>query len=108
MPALPKFTGFDTNIVTIMTPKNIRHLANSIASRNIQLTKLKSSLAKERNMRDGRANVPTNVAIPFDSVDVTTLRRPATYLKKWLSFTYIFIYLYIYLYYYIYYLKNTN
>lgn len=82
MPALPKFTGLDTSTVTIMTPKNMRPLAINIASRNIQLTILKSNFAKERKIRDGRANVPTNVAMPFDSVDVTTFRRPAMYLKR--------------------------
>lgn len=81
IPALPRFIGFDTRRVTAITEKNIIPLANSIASRNIQLTVLKSRRASERKMRDGKAKVPTNVAIPLDSVEETTLRRPAMYLK---------------------------
>lgn len=68
--------------MTAITEKNIMPLANSIASRNIQLTVLKSRRASERKMRDGKAKVPTNVAIPLDSVEDTTLRRPAMYLKE--------------------------
>lgn len=80
MPALPRFTGFDTNTVTRMTLKKINPLAKSIANRNIQFTELKSNLARERKINDGRANVPTNVAIPLDSVDETRFKRPAIYL----------------------------
>lgn len=81
IPALPRFIGFETRRVTAITEKNIMPLANSIASRNIQFTVLKSRRASERKMRDGNAKVPTNVAIPLDSVEETTLRRPAMYLK---------------------------
>lgn len=81
IPALPRFIGFETSSVTAITEKNIIPLANRIASRNIQLTVLKSRRASDRNMRDGKAKVPTNVAIPLDSVEETTFRRPATYLK---------------------------
>lgn len=81
IPALPKFMGFETRRVTDITEKNIIPFASSIASRNIQFTVLKSKRASERKMRDGKAKVPTNVAIPLDSVEETTLRRPAMYLK---------------------------
>lgn len=82
IPARPRFIGFETRRVTAITEKNIIPLASSIASRNIQLTELKSRRASERKMRDGKANVPTNVAIPLDSVEETTFRRPAMYLKE--------------------------
>lgn len=81
IPAVPRFIGFETRRVTAITEKNIIPLASRIASRNIQLTVLKSRRASERKIRDGKAKVPTNVAIPLDSVDETTLRRPAMYLK---------------------------
>lgn len=81
IPALPRFTGFDTRMVTIITEKNTIPFASNIARRNVQFTVVKSSLARDRKMRDGRAKVPTNVPIPLDSVCDTTLRRPAMYLK---------------------------
>lgn len=86
IPARPKFIGFETRSVTAITIKNIIPLASRIASRNIQLTVLKSSRASERKMREGKAKVPTNVAIPLDSVEETTLRRPAMYLEKNICF----------------------
>lgn len=43
IPALPRFSGLDTSMVTIITPKNTKPLARSIANRNVQLTVLKSS-----------------------------------------------------------------
>ena len=55
--------------------------ANNIAHKNVQLTMVKSRRANDKNIRDGKANVPTYVDIPFDSDLDTTLRRPATYLK---------------------------
>lgn len=81
IPALPKFKGLETSIVTIITAKNTKPFASNIAPRKVQLTVLKSNWARDRNIRDGNANVPTNVAMPFDSVADTTLRRPAMYLK---------------------------
>lgn len=77
IPALPKWTCLDTSKVTIITPKNTIPLASKIASKNVQLTVLKSNRAKDKNIKLGRAKVPTNVAIPFDSVDDTIFKRPA-------------------------------
>lgn len=65
----------------MITRKNTRPFANNIAPKNVQFTTLKSRRANDKKIRDGRAKVPTNVAIPFDSNLETTLRRPATYLK---------------------------
>lgn len=72
--------GFETTTVTIITKKNTSPFATSIASRNVQLTIVKSNLAKERKISDGKAKVPTNVAIPLDSTFETTLSLPAMYL----------------------------
>lgn len=82
IPALPKLTGLETNIVTTITPKKITPFARRIASKKLQLTVEKSSLASDTNIRDGNANVPTKVPMPFDSDGETTFKRPATYLKS--------------------------
>lgn len=81
IPARPKCMGLEIETVTTITPKNITPLASNMASRNVQFTVVKSSLASDTKISDGSAKVPTNVAIPLDSVDDTTLRRPAIYLK---------------------------
>lgn len=65
----------------MMTEKKIIPFAVNIEHRNIQLTVLKSNLASERKISEGKANVPTNVPIPFDSVLETKFNVPATYLK---------------------------
>lgn len=81
MPACPKFIGLVIESVTTITEKNTSPFASNIARRNVQLTLLKSSRASERNIRDGRAKLPTNVAMPFDSTLDTTFSLPAIYLK---------------------------
>lgn len=48
-----------------------------IESRKFQLTVLQFSSASDRNMTDGRANVPTKVLRPLASVLVMMLSRPA-------------------------------
>lgn len=42
----------------------------------------KSRVDKERNINDGKENVPTKVAKPLVCCSLTTPKRPATYLKK--------------------------
>lgn len=74
------FIGLVTNIVIKITEKKIIPFANKIAARNSQFTVLKSNLANDKNISEGKAKVPTNVPMPLDSVCVTTLKRPAVYL----------------------------
>lgn len=64
-----------------MTEKKTIPFASNIASKNVQLTILKSNLARERNIRDGKANVPTYFPMPLDSVWETIFNLPAKYLK---------------------------
>lgn len=81
IPALPKLIGLPTNRVIIITEKNTIALATNIERRNIQFTELKSSSAKDIKIKDGKANVPTNVFNPFASVSDIKFIRPAKYLK---------------------------
>ena len=101
-PALPRLTGLLTSSVTIPTAKNTMVLATRMASRNVQFTELpargdtvrswrkrerldthlRSSSARDRKIRDGRAKVPTNVFSPLASVCEIKLNRPARYLEK--------------------------
>lgn len=82
IPALPKLAGLDTRRVTMITAKNMTPLAIKIDNKKVQFTVEKSRRARDKKIKEGRANVPTNVAIPLDSVVVTTLRRPAMYLQE--------------------------
>lgn len=55
--------------------------AKKIASKNSQLTELRSSVAIDIKIKDGKAKVPTNVFKPLASVAEIMFNRPATYLS---------------------------
>ena len=72
--------GFDGLLITRHIPrtmKNTKLLAIKTARRNFQFTRLKSSFASDIKIKEGRANVPTNVFRPFASVLVMTSNLPA-------------------------------
>lgn len=79
--ARPGFDGFLINNDTTSTIKNTQLFASNIASKNLQLTNVKSNLANDIKIKDGRAKVPTKVFKPFASNFVITLNLPAIYLK---------------------------
>lgn len=81
IPARPKFMGRDTNSVMIITRKNTIAFETNIANKKVQFTVLQSNSTNDINIRQGNANVPTNVFNPFASELVMILRRPAMYLK---------------------------
>lgn len=77
IPARPTLTGLPTNNVTIITAKNTILFAINIDNKNSQLTADKSNSANDMKINDGKANVPTNVFIPFASVSEIKFIRPA-------------------------------
>lgn len=77
MPALPKFIGLPTSMVTMITEKKTTLFAINIDKRNSQFTELKSSCASDMNINEGRENVPTNVLIPLASVSDIKFVLPA-------------------------------
>lgn len=66
----------------IQTEKKTIAFATNIAAKNVQFTFCQFNSTNDRNMRHGRANVPTNVFNPFVSEFVIILSIPAKYLKK--------------------------
>lgn len=79
--ARPGFFGLVIIKETARTTKNIHPLASNTANKNFQLTREKSSFAKDKNINDGRAKVPTNVFKPFASVLEIISSLPAIYLQ---------------------------
>lgn len=61
----------------IITAKNTKDFDISMANRNVQLTLLQFNSTKERNINEGKANVPTNVPRPLVSAFEMILKRPA-------------------------------
>lgn len=64
-----------------MTAKNTIAFEMRMEAMKLQFTEFHSNSTSERNMSDGRANVPTNVFRPLDSAFVIMFRRPARYLR---------------------------
>jgi hypothetical protein len=77
----PKFEGLVLIIEIIKTRKKTILLAMNTASKNLQLTFKKSSLAIDKKISAGKEKVPTNVFSPFASPFVITSNLPAIYLK---------------------------
>jgi len=75
--ARPGFDGFLITNETISTMINTQLFASNTASKNFQLTNVKSNFAKDIKIKDGRAKVPTKVFKPFASDLVITLNLPA-------------------------------
>lgn len=65
-----------------MTEKKIIDFEIRIDRRNVQFTVCQLSSTSDKNMSEGRANVPTNVLRPFVSAFEMIFRRPARYLRK--------------------------
>lgn len=85
MPALPKFVGLVIRSETIPTAKNTMHFEMSMANKNIQFTVSQFNVTSDVKIRDGKANVPTNVFNPLVSALEIILSRPAIYLFKYRS-----------------------
>lgn len=75
--ARPGLEALVVIIDTARTTKKTELLASNTASRNLQLTSEKSSFARDKNIRDGSANVPTNVFRPLASDLVMMSSLPA-------------------------------
>lgn len=80
--ARPEFVGRVTIRDTPSTTKNTHALARKTANKNFQLTNEKSSFARDKNINDGRANVPTNVFRPLASGFDIISSLPAIYLQQ--------------------------
>lgn len=63
-----------------ITVKNTIDFDRRTDNRKVQLTEFQSSLASDRNIREGRAKFPTNVPNPLASVFDIMFHRPARYL----------------------------
>jgi hypothetical protein len=73
-------TGLVTSNVITRTTMKTDAFAKRIASKNCQLTELRSSVAIDIKIRDGREKVPTKVFKPLASVVEIMFNLPATYL----------------------------
>lgn len=75
-------TGLVTSNVITRTTKKTDVFAKRIASKNSQLTELRSSVAIDMKISDGKEKVPTKVFKPLASVAEIMFNLPATYLKE--------------------------
>lgn len=78
--ARPGFDGFLITNETINTVINTQLLAINTASRNFQLTNVKSSFANDIKIKDGKAKLPTKVFMPLAADLVIIPNLPAMYL----------------------------
>lgn len=76
-PALPRFNGRITRRLIIMTEKNTIAFDTSIEKRKFQFTTCQSNSTSDKKIRDGNANVPTNVLRPLVSEFDMILNSPA-------------------------------
>ena len=79
-PDLLMSVGLVTRSVTMRTTEKTAALAVRTAARNFQFTELRSRVAIDRKMSDGRENVPTKVFNPLASVIEIIFSLPAIYL----------------------------
>jgi hypothetical protein len=75
-------TGLVTSSVITRTTRKTDDFAKRMASKNSQLTELRSSVAIDMKIRDGKEKVPTKVFNPLASVAEIMFNLPATYLKE--------------------------
>ena len=81
-PDLLMSIGLVTSSDTMRTVTKTAAFAVKTAERNFQLTELRSKVAIDRKMSDGREKVPTKVLSPLASVIEMMLSLPATYLSQ--------------------------